>query len=229
MSEKVIYDAYLEVQPDGICLAQLLDLPGCFGHGTDEASALAVLTASIPEYYTWLHRHDDYTPDVRGPFQVVPKQVERVPAANGRIVGAFFALEDEPITSEDLDWMLALLDWAYSDLYALLAGVQERPAPAGPTPLGIAEQSAQEQLWIISRIEPRPNVPRIEQLPGTALDKLRQVWQASLHRLRQTSDEERQRILDHDGERWSLRKVLRRSVLHARMQLASASDFARPA
>jgi predicted RNase H-like HicB family nuclease len=229
MSEEVIYDAYLQIQPDGICLAQLLDLPGCFGRGTDEASALAALTASIPEYYTWLHRHDDYTPDVRGPFQVVPKQVERVPAANGRIAGAFFALEDEPVTTEDLDWMLALLDWAYSDLYALLSGAQERPAPAGPTPLGIAEQSAQEQLWIISRIEPRPNVPRIEQLPGTTLDKLWQVWQASLHRLRQTSDEERQRILERDGERWSLRKVLRRSVLHARMQLASAERITGPA
>jgi predicted RNase H-like HicB family nuclease len=226
MSEELVYDAYLEIQPDGTCLAQLLDLPGCFGRGTDEASALAALAASIPEYYIWLHRHDDYTPDVQGPFQVAPKQVEHVPVANGRIVGAFFALEDEPITSEDLDWMLALLDWAYSDLYALLAalpsGALARPAPDRLTPWRIAEQSAQAQLWLISRIESRPNVPRIEQLPGTALDRLRQVWQASLYRLRQTSDEERQRILEHDGERWSLRKVLRRSVLHARMQLASA-------
>jgi hypothetical protein len=69
-------------------------------------------------------------------------------------------------------------------------------------------------------------VPRIEQLPGAALDRLQQVWQASLHYLRNTSDEERERIADHDGERWSLRKALRRSALHLRIQLASAGGFA---
>lgn len=217
MSEKVTYDASIEMQPDGSCLAQLLDLPGCFGRGTDEASALAALAVAIPDYYAWLRRHDDYTPDVAGPFAVTPKQVERVQMVNGRIVGAFFATEDEPVTNEDLDWLLALLDWTYSDLYALLAAL-----PASER----AEQTAQEQLWLISRIDSHPIVPRIEQLPGTALDKLRQVWRASIQRLRTTSDEERQRILEHDGERWSLRKVLRRSVLHARIQLASAGHFA---
>jgi predicted RNase H-like HicB family nuclease len=231
MSEEVTYDSYIEVQPDGSCLAQLLDLPGCFGRGTDEARALAALMAAIPDYYAWLRRHDDYTPDVAGPFAVTPKQVERVQMVNGRVVGAFFAAEDEPVTSEDLDWPLALLDWAYSDLYALLAALStselERPGLDGLTPSARAERTAQEQLWLISRIEPRPTMPRIEQLPGTALDRLRQVWRASIQRLRNTSDEERQRILEQDGERWSLRKVLRRSVLHARIQLASAGHIAR--
>jgi hypothetical protein len=53
----------------------------------------------------------------------------------------------------------------------------------------------------------------VDQLPGTPLRRLRQVWQASLARLRAASDVERARILEHDGERWSLRKVLDRSIL----------------
>ncbi|HLZ22304.1 MAG TPA: hypothetical protein VKQ30_09295 [Ktedonobacterales bacterium] len=229
MGEEVVYEAYVEMQPDGSCLAQLLDLPGCFGRGPDEASALAALSASIPQYYAWLRDHDEYTPEVQGPFTVTPKQVERVQIINGRLVGAFFAREDEAATSEDLDWMLALLDWAYSDLQGLLAafpaGALEHLGPNGLKPQSIAERAAQEQLWLVSRIELHPTVPRIEQLPGTALDRLRQVWQASIHRLRGTSDEERERILEHDGERWSVRKVLRRSVLHARTQLMHASHF----
>lgn len=229
MGEEVIYDAYVEVQPDGTCLAQLLDLSGCFGWGANEAGALAALAANIPSYYAWLRRHDDYTPDVQGPFNVTPKQVVRVPVVNGRTVGACFAPEVEPVTGEDLDWALALLDWTYGDLYALLAALPasmlERPGPDGLMSQALAEQTAQEQLWLVSRIEPHPTVPRVEQLPGAALDKLRQVWQASIHRLRSTSDEERERILEHDGERWPLRKVLRRSVLHTRMQLARAAHL----
>ncbi|MGH2516450.1 MAG: hypothetical protein ACRDHP_12415 [Ktedonobacterales bacterium] len=218
MGEDVIYDAYVEVRPDGTCLAQLLDLPGCVGRGADEASALTALAAGIPDYYSWLRRHDDYTPDVRGPFQVALMQAERERVVNGRMVGAFFAPEAEPTTSEDLDWLLALLDWAYSDLCALLA---VRPDTAARDAL--ATETAQEQVWLVSRIEPQPNVPRVEQLPGVPLDTLRQVWQASVHRLRETSEEERGRVVEHDGERWSLRKVLRRSIQLARMR-AEAAD-----
>ena len=224
MGEEVVYDAYVEIQPDGVCLAQLLDLPGCFAHAADDASALAVLAAAIPEYYAWLRRHDEYTPDVRGPFRVTLKQREPVQVINSRATGAFFAPDAEPVTSEDLDWLLALLDWTYGDLAALLAALPaaalEHPGPDGVAPRAFADRTAQEQLWLVSRIEPQPAVPLVEQLPGTALDRLRQVWRASVHRLRGASDEDRERILEHDGERWSLRKVLRRSVLHARMMLS---------
>ena len=229
MSAALTYDAYLEIQSNGSCLAQLLDLPGCFGLGADQASALAALQAAIPNYFAWLRRHDDYTPDVRGPFAVTPIQIAHVQVVSGRILGAFFAGEDELVTNEDLDWTLALLDWSYTDLYALLTAAQEQPSPGGRTPRAVAEYTAQEQLWLISRIEPHPTVPRLDQLPGTSLDKLRQIWQAGLHRLRHTSDEERECLLTHDGEQWSLRKVLRRSILHVRMQFASARGIAEPA
>lgn len=231
MGEEVVYDAYVEIQPDGICLAQLLDLPGCYARAADEPTALAALSTAIPNYYAWLRRHDEYTPDVHGPFQVTSRQRERVHVINGRVAGAFFAPDAEPVTSEDLDWLLALLDWAYGDLAVLLAALPvdalHLPGRDGVTPRSFAEQTAQEQLWLVSHIEPQPMVPHVEQLPGTAHDRLRQVWRASVHRLRGSTDEERERILEHDGERWSLRKVLRRSVLHARICLVSASSLAR--
>jgi hypothetical protein len=72
---------------------------------------------------------------------------------------------------------------------------------------------SQGQVWLISRLAEQPRVPLVDQLPGAPLDRLRQVCQASLARLRAASDVERTRILEHDGERWSLRKVLDRSIL----------------
>jgi predicted RNase H-like HicB family nuclease len=199
-----VYDGSLEVRPDGTCLAQIADLPGCFGRGTGQEDALAALVAAIPGYYAWLSAHDEYTPLMHGPYTVTPREVIRL---SDERLGAFFAADAAPISNEDLDWYLALLDWAYGDLAALAA-----QPPVSP----MLDAVAQEQLRLTTRLDARPVVPAITHLPGTPADHLRQVWQASLARLRGATDEERARVWEHEGERWSLRKVLRRSVLLAR-------------
>lgn len=218
-SEPMTYDAYLELRDDGSCLAQLLELPGCYSTGASQDVALTALAAAIPSYYDWLRRHDDYTPAVHGPFAVVPREAQRVSLVNGRLTSAFFSPAAEPVTAEDLDWYVALLDWAYADLFAIASSLPPTSLDAhgAATPhTHPVPYVAQQQLWLLSRIEPQPRVPPLAQLPGTPLDKLRQVWRASLHRLRTATDDERERILDHDGERWSLRKVLLCSILLAR-------------
>lgn len=221
-SEPMTYDAYLEVRDDGSCLAHLLDLPGCYGVGAGQDAALRAVVAAIPGYYEWLRHHDDYTPEVHGPFAALPKEVQRAPSINGHLSRAFFTPAAQPVTAEDLDWFTALLDWANADFFAILSSLPpatlDAPAPSGSAPSQLAAQVAQEQLWLLSRIEPQSRVPQLAQLPGAPLDKLRQVWQASLHRLRTTTDDERERILTHDGERWSLRKVLYHSILFVRMR-----------
>lgn len=207
MGDGAVYDGSLEVRPDGTCLAQITDLPGCFGHGAGQDAALAALVAAIPGYYAWLSAHDEYTPVMHGPYTVTPREVIRL---SDERFGAFFATDAAPVTSEDLDWYLALLDWSYGDLAA-------RPEAGA-----MLDAVAQAQLWLTARLDARPVVPAVTQLPGTPPDHLRQVWQASLARLRGATDEERARVWDHEGERWSLRKVLRRGVLLARMRAISA-------
>lgn len=206
MDNGAVYDGSLEVRPDGSCLAQITDLPGCFGRGMGQEAALAALVAAIPGYYAWLSAHDEYTPVMHGPYAVTPREIARLSADR---IGAFFTTDAEPISNEDLDWYLALLDWSYSDLAALSA----RPEAGA-----VLDAVAQAQLWLTARLDARPMVPSIAQLPGTPADHLRQVWQASHARLRAATDEERARVWEHEGERWSLRKVLRRGVLLAREQ-----------
>ena len=40
MAETTTYDAALELADDGACLAQILDLPGCFAAAPAEGAAL---------------------------------------------------------------------------------------------------------------------------------------------------------------------------------------------
>ena len=227
----IVYDAFLEVRDDGACLAQLCDLQGCFAYGRSPDEALSALASRIPAYYAWLRGHDDYTPDVHGPFRVTPKEVVRVPALDGHTGGSFFAPDAEPVTDEDLDWSLALLDWSYQDLATLLStlpqGALDAPLPTGQTLRALVDHIAQTQLWLISRLEARPTLPWVAQLPGTELDHLRQVWRASLSRLRAASDDERQRLIEHDGERWTLHKLLRRGILHLRDHTADVERLLR--
>lgn len=200
------YDAYVEIAPDGSALAQLLDLPGCYGRGRTEPEALATLTAAIPGYYAWLQRHDDYTPVVAGPHVVAVR--ERVPTPPG----ALFTPDAEPVEPGDLEIDTALLEWAYADLLALASAAPDAVLASALDPL------LRGQLWLISRLEASPRPTPLEALPGGPRVRLRTIAQASVARLRAATEDERGRILEHEGERWSLRKVLRRGIALVRMQ-----------
>src|SRR5258708_2497236 len=108
MAEELVYDACLEVRSDGACLAQLCDMPACFARGADETEALRILEACIPAYFAWLARHDEYTPVMRGPFRVAVAEALR---AADPPTGAFLQSDAQPVSGEDRDWYLALLDW----------------------------------------------------------------------------------------------------------------------
>lgn len=218
MDEPVTYDAYLEVERDGRWVAHILDLPGCVATGTSAHQALATLTAAIPAYYAWLKRHDEYTPDVRGPWTLSPR--ETVPsAASG--AGAFFAPDAQPVDDEDLDWGLALLAWAYDDLLAMSASLPPAALDTPPTDGGwtlrqVLLHVARGQLWYLSHLAADPTPLPPPQLGSDPLAEVRQARTVAVAQMRNASDAMRSAVREHSGERWSLRKVLRQSVWHVR-------------
>ncbi|MFI5271859.1 MAG: hypothetical protein ACHQ4H_02345 [Ktedonobacterales bacterium] len=224
MREIAAYDAEVELRSDGSAQAQMLDLPGCVGRGASVEGALRALAAALPGYYAWLRRHDDYTPHVSEQVTVAAREVVSVPP------GAFFARDAEPVDAGDLDLSTALLEWTYADLSALLAARDDTwldvPLAAGEAPRALLETLLRSQLWLIARLDARPAPVRLEALPGGVGERLRMVGQASVARLRSANDDEREHMYEHDGERWSLRKVLRRSVLLAHDTLAAIEGVA---
>ena len=221
MDAPITYDAYLEVGQDGQWLAVIPDLPGCFGGGATEQAALSALTAAIPAYYAWLKTHDDYTPEVRGPWRVAPRETFRTVMVGDYEVGAFFTPDAEPVDDEELDWGLALLGWAHEDLMSLACGAPDAVLDAPPTAGGrtlrqALDHVAQTQLWYVSCLDTFPVPTAISQLPGATVERLDRVHAACVDRLRAATDEQRTRVIERHGERWSMRKVLRRSVWHVR-------------
>jgi predicted RNase H-like HicB family nuclease len=216
MSGEMVYDAYVEAPPDGTVLAQILDLPGCYGEGPSEEQAVRALLAAIPSYHAWLARHDDDTPVVQGPFQVVVKERQAA--------GALFVPDTALVTLDDLEWELALLDWAFADLAAVVAAI---PPPV-PAQIALGGRPAHEALGhaldrslaILACLDGQELAAGAAPAPDVAslVQRAQDAWEATITRLRAMTDEQRTRIFDCDGERWTVRKLLRRGILLVRAE-----------
>jgi len=222
----IVYDAYVERGIDGLYTAQLLDLLGCYARGTTEAEALQRLDAAIPAYYAWLRVHDDYTPIVNGPFAVRSIESLAAKAEGSPWNGVFFDNDAERLTDDDLDWALAILEWSYDDLVAfarnLPSGRLIQPltsaAHQGASPTDALRYALQLQVTCLSYITEPPG--GIMQPPAAVSDIVAQIAWArdeTLARLRATTSAQRSLVHSIGGERWSLRKIARTSILIARV------------
>ncbi len=222
----VTYDTYVEVLASGGCRAQLLDLPGCFAVANDVTAAVSALEGRIPAYYEWLRSHDEDTPIVVGPFHVEVKDTQQVSGQYPYQTNAFFAPDAEPVSGEDLEWLLALLEWSLDDLLHLgeriPAEQRDTPTRAGPPPNVSLHQAAESQTRYLIMLDAQPDpTAAVALADAPPLEQLREVKVVSLRRLSNTSDDDRGRIIEVLGERWSLHKILRCGILSARMSAES--------
>jgi predicted RNase H-like HicB family nuclease len=199
------YDAYLEGNSSGTWRARILDLSGCWADGKTEHDALRALVAEIPAYFAWLRDHDEYMPIVSGPFEVCLRESAAPQADQPRGAGAFFAPDGEPVGAEALDWDLALLGWAYDDLLAAAARASYAPPAASAL-----TYVARAQLWLLAAFDPA--LAADAGAVGTTADSLPALSRAALASLRASTLDQRSAVRASEGEQWTLRKVLRRSI-----------------
>lgn len=222
MSQHVEHDAYVEVLASGVCRAQLIDLPGCFALASDVRVALSRLEGRIPAYYDWLRSHDEYTPIVTGPFRVQVMDVQEVAGQYPHAADAFFGPDATPVSNEDLDWLLALLEWSLDDLLTLGERIppaqRDVPTRDGPPPNTLLRQAAEAQARYLVLLNAQPDPYAAITLPDAPpLAQLREVKNVSLQRLRNVPEKDRDRVFEVMNARWSLRKILRCGILSARM------------
>jgi hypothetical protein len=199
-----LFKAWLLRSASGSWLAISAELVGCYALGTNEREALSGLTAAIFEFYHWLSQHDDYTPRLSGPIRI--EKLGTFDLTPG-VETVFLADDNEPINDEDLDWLLTVLSWAYDDL--VRDARQRADAPACEA---LLNHTAARQAQFISLAL---NVPP-PSFAGSGLERVIEARATALHLFRVSTPEQRKRIRDVEGQRWSLRSGLRASVLLAR-------------
>ncbi len=226
------YDVYLEETTAGAMLALILDLPGCFASGVSRMEALDHLQGATAAYHAWLRRHDDYTPEVRGPFVFNVKEVFQITYDGDYEINSFFAPDAEPATDEDIEWALALLSWQHEDLLARVGALpgealdwKPMDAPDARSIREALDHLAQAEVWYMGRLDETPPEIIVANIPGTTLERLQRVRQAAIMRVKSYPKELRGRVFTHHGEQWTLRKALRRAVWHERDHLNQIDEM----
>jgi predicted RNase H-like HicB family nuclease len=217
-----LYRVCLEVAGDGTCMAHVPELAGCFAVGSTREEALESLRRAIAEYLTWLAALGETGAPSSETAEVEVEVAEEVSTAGSypRRPGeplAFFAADQEPLSHHDVQTAMRLMEYARRDLLDFLHGVPEellhwRP---GPDEWSIAEtllHMAHAEASYIARLE--------EQSERTPFPQLAAIRSWAYHRLGRLTDPELSHVTSHRGEKWSVRKVLRRFLEHDREHTA---------
>lgn len=98
-----VYQAYLEIDATGTCMAHALNLPGCMVRRSNQEAALLALSGAIREYFDWLSRHGE---DVQPPQSIII-EVAEVSQGYGPFTpgdaAALFPPDREPVKREELE------------------------------------------------------------------------------------------------------------------------------
>jgi hypothetical protein len=218
----------VEVGPEEGAIAWVLNLPGCHVL-TPLAMAQERAEEATREFLSWLKGHGEEVPEPPFVFKCVEVVRSREDKRQGR-TSAFFQADSEPVWPEEIYWCLKLMAYSRQDLLELLESL-----PQGALEWGKAGKSqwtiktylqhiASAERWYLTKFWPR--LPDLGRAP-TPLIRLERVRALSLEKLMGASEEERRKVVKvKDGERWSLRKILRRMIYHERYHFWKIKDIA---
>jgi hypothetical protein len=211
---------------EGRSIAWALEHPGCFAYGINAEGAALNLESALMKYAGWILRHEsnswlsfaenEIELVINGTWDVyyISDDFDKVSEADGYSVESFFPFEWKPLTKDEIKHALVMLAWSREDLLKTIQGLSttqlDATYPGERWSInGILGHAAGAEWWYLDRLGlafPREEVPK-EPMPR--LEKVRKHLAAILPKL-----EGLKKVVAVDGEFWSPRKVLRRTLWH---------------
>lgn len=212
---------------EGRFLAYALDYPGAFAYGEDEAEALIRLPKVLLEYDKWIRDHTsdswllfkdlDFRVEERFTTFNIDENYHLVPAGQGYQTHAWFLDDWQPLTADEIEHAMKIFHWQRDELIAGISTLRddllEKQFPDQRLNInGIVKHVANAELWILSRLD----------LTTLSRNDLAEEPVARLHQLTEQIDhifptfEGIVRVSGIEGEFWSYRKVVRRTLWHQR-------------
>jgi hypothetical protein len=223
----MIFRIGLENNNEGIrSIAWALEHPGCFAYGADGDSALAALSVALPNYETWIAKHESqpwlsidtielHVEDTWADYNIT-ETFERDEKSDYYMVDAWFQHDWKPLTAADIERGLKLLAWSREDLLKTIEGLDakklDQTYPKERWSIaGILKHIGGAECWYLDRLG--LSLP-LEQIPDEPFARLK-VSRARLNEVLPTLEGSNQ-VVGADGELWSPRKLLRRALWHER-------------
>ena len=208
-------------------LAWALDFPGCFAYGDDETDALIRLPGELLNFEVWVKDHTSAPwVDFGGlDFRIVEHytthfindQYELMPDGQGHEINAWFIDDWRPLTEEEVSHAMSVFRWQRDELLAGLSTIEqdilekERPGQRWNI-IGIARHIANAEFWYLQRLG-LTNLSR-NNLAEDMEERLAQT--ASIIEEQFPKFPGQIKVAGIDGEFWSYRKIVRRTLWHQR-------------
>jgi predicted RNase H-like HicB family nuclease/uncharacterized damage-inducible protein DinB len=198
-------------------VAWVFDLFGCYSKARTRDEAIANAPRIIAEYFAWLSRHGR---EVLPPESIeveVSESWDSFICEGDYIVNAFFEDDRRPLSDNEIDYVLELLEYTRQDLLRVINPLSSeqldkpiRDELQGSI-RGILEHIAYAERWYFDRLGLA--FPR-EEMPDDVMDMLEKVRTYTVHKLPELAGDTR--ITERISERWSARKLVRRTLWHER-------------
>ncbi len=199
-------------------VAWVLDLPGCYSAARSYEDALADAPARIAEYFRWLSSHGSGSPLAREAIEVNVRETFRAyPSEDDYLVNAFFSDDRRPLSQAEVHNGLRLLEYTRRDLRRVIRPLSSQElhrtisGEVQGSIEGILRHVAWAEWWYLDRLNLA--FPR-EAMAGEILSLLERVRAHTRLQWPQLADSSL--ITERMGERWSPRKVVRRTLWHER-------------
>jgi hypothetical protein len=229
----------LENNFEGRTLAWALDYPGCFAYGLDEAEALIRLPRALLAYEIWIKDHttdswvnfDDLDLRVVETYETfrIGNDYRPAPQDQGYEINAWFIDDWRPLTEKEVEHGLKIFHWQREELLAGLSTLdpeilkKEWPGQRWNI-VGIVKHIANAELWYLSRLDlTQLNYKQLDHDPekrlaqtATLIEKIFPTFIGIVN------------VTGIEGEFWSYRKILRRTLWHQRDHIDHIKDLALP-
>lgn len=216
----------LENGMDGRPLAWALEHPGCYAFGSDSGDAVNNMAAAFMAYQAWIERHtaDSWLRDIRD-VEVhlsevwdgynIDENYDTI-GEGGYEVNAWFRHDWKPLTRVEIQRGLQLLRFSRADLLPMVQhlpeAVLDQKYPGERWSIrGVLRHIANAEHWFLDRLE-LANTGGRGSLPEDGFERLASV-RAQLEQILPTM-EGVNLVRGKDGEFWSPRKLLRRTIWH---------------
>lgn len=227
----------LENNIEGRTLAWALDLPGCFAYGFDEPEALIRLPRALLDYEIWIKDHtedpwvdfDDLDLRVVERYETfrLGEDYRPAPKGQGYEINAWFIDDWQPLSTREIEQGLNIFHWQREELLAGLSTLspqvldKQRPGQRWSI-WGIVKHIANAELWYLSRLE--LTSLNAKQLDPDPLKRLAQT--AALVDKIFPTFADIVNVTGIEGEFWSYRKILRRTLWHQRDHIEHIKELA---
>ncbi len=224
-------DADLDPRAEGRCQTWVLEHPGCFAYAKTVEQALAIAPDALFDYATWIASRNqgeswletsqielslEETWEVYSIDENFDTVAQTVGLNSLYEVNAWFRHDWKPLTEQDIERGLKLLEWSRADLLDLVqdqeAQLMQMEFPNERWNItGILRHVGGAEWWYLDRLG--LGFPQ-EKVPQDAFIRLEQVRQRLVEVLPGLIGSPQ--VVGVYGEIWSPRKLLRRALWHER-------------